>query len=398
MDNALVSREIERITASVWEELIAFRRETHRNPELSMQESSTSKRVKDFLSVHGIESHYIKDEKGVYFFIEGMLPGNAVTIRADLDALPIKEETGLSFASENDGVMHACGHDMNTTIVLGAAVCLHALRAMVRGRILVLFQCAEETFQGAKQVIETGIMEGFSPKYQFAMHVNPGFDVGTIALRRGNALSAGAEIDVVVKGKGGHGGFPQLTNDPICIAAQIVTGLQTLAARRHHPSDPLVITIGSIHAGNARNVTPDEAVMQGIVRYFNTEFNETLPDMLSDFCKKTAEAYGAECIVKYRLRCPPLITGDEIFRYADAVLSNAFEAEKVLHIGQPVFGSEDFAFFSPYGQVMQVRIGSRSEDPQSSCALHTSRIVFSENAIKVGIRAATLLAISVNDQ
>lgn len=397
MDMRFVLQQAEKITAELWEDLIRFRRDMHAHPELSMQERRTSQLVKDFLAAHGVESRSISDDKGVYLLIEGAEPGETVMIRADLDALPVEEETDLPFSSRCEGIMHACGHDMNTTMLLGAVICLTRMRHLVKGKILCLFQCGEETFQGAKQVIDAGIMNGLSPRFQFAFHGNPGFDVGTIALRRGNALSAGAELDIVIKGKGGHGGFPQQTNDPISIAAQIVTGLQTLAARRHHPADPLVITIGSLHGGHARNVTPNEVHMQGIVRYFNEELGQKLPQIISDFCIHTAEAYGAQCDVQYRLACPPLNTADEIFCYADAVLGEAFGHDHVVHMQQPMMGSEDFAYFSPYGQVMQIRIGTRFADPRSQNALHTSKIVFSEDAIAVGIKAATALALNINE-
>lgn len=220
-----ITAEIDRSISKLWEDPIRFRREMHMYPELSMQEVKTSRRIHDFLIAHGVSCEYTSQNKGVHLLIEGPEPGETVMFRADMDALPVQEDTGLEFASKNAGVMHACGHDINTTILLGAVVTLTRLKHLVKGKALCLFQCGEETFQGAKQAIEAGVMEGLSPKYQFAFHGNPAFDVGCVALRCGAALSAGATLDITVKGKGGHGGFPQQTSDPISIAAQILSGL-----------------------------------------------------------------------------------------------------------------------------------------------------------------------------
>ncbi|MDO4564304.1 MAG: M20 family metallopeptidase [Clostridia bacterium] len=388
-----VEQAIQNEISQILSEIISFRRKVHSAPELSLQEWETSRLIHETLQSFGLMGEYITpDKRGIRLIVDGNLPGDTIVLRADMDALPMQEITQLPFCSKNAGVMHACGHDMNSAFLMGAAVVLSRMREKLRGRLVFLFQCAEENFLGAKEAIAAGVLDGLNPRYLFAFHGNPGFKVGTIALRCGQAMSAGVKLRIVVKGQGGHGGFPNSTTDPITIAAQIVMGLQTLAARKHHPSDPLVISICSIQSGTVFNVTPADAVMEGTVRYFNERLGEQLPVWIKRLCEGTAQAYGANCEVEYELMCPAMITGDEIFNYADRAFKKEFGSECVFHAPQPVMGSEDFAWFSPFGQVMQVRIGTQFDDPRSKLPLHNNGVVFSEDAIPIGIRAICALA------
>ena len=351
-----MSNVIDQSIREILGDMVKFRRDMHQNPELSMEEERTSRLIHDILAKYDIQSHYIMDNIGVHHTIEGKLPGDTIVLRADIDALPIHETTNLPFKSVNSGKMHACGHDLNTTYLLGASIILSQMKDMLHGRIKFIFQSGEETFQGAKATLESGIMKGILPKYQFAFHANSEYDVGCIGMRLGEAMAASDKLRLVVKGRGGHAGYPHLTIDPIVISAHIILGLQSLAARKHHPADPLVITTGLINGGKVSNVTPDKVIIESTIRYFNAELGKQMPKLIEDLCKNLSFAYGGECEFSYECLCPSLIVSEDIFNAALAVLSKSMGTDCICIAKKPAMGSEDFAFFTQLAPGMQVRI------------------------------------------
>lgn len=388
-------KDIDAAVASLLEELIAFRRTLHRFPEIGLKEVETTERIRQKLLEHGIDSEYIIKEQrlGLTFSIEGAYPGNRIALRGDMDALPVLEKTNEPFRSERDGLMHACGHDLNTTIVLGAAIVLHRLRDRLCGSVKFIFQSGEETLTGADRAIEAGLMDGeINMKYMFAFHVKPDIPLGTIGAKCGNALAASDTIAIRVIGKGGHAAHPYKTVDPILSAASIVSALQDMVAREHHPADPLVLSICTIHGGTAFNVTPSEVTMSGTVRSFNPALRDRLPEMIERVARHTALAHNAGAEVTYEKGVPALIVQREMFEEIKRILSNRFGADRFHEYESPSLGSEDFACFSRFAPVMQVSIGSRDERPETALPLHNEHIQFSEDCIRTGVRAACVIA------
>ena len=388
-------KDIDAVAASLREELIAFRRTLHRFPEIGLHEVETTQRIKEKLLAHGIEPEYIiKDEKiGLTFSIEGELPGNRIALRADIDALPVSEQTDEPFRSERDGLMHACGHDLNTAIVLGAAIVLNRLRDRLCGSVKFIFQSGEETLIGAKRAIEAGLMDSETDiKYMFAFHVKTDVPLGKIGAKCGNALAASDTLKIRVIGKGGHAAHPYKTVDPSIASAAVVSALQDMVAREHHPADPLVLSICTIHGGTAFNVTPSEVTMTGTVRSFNPELRDRLPGMIERVAQYTAMAHNADAEVLYEKGVPSLVVPREMFEDVKKAVSDRFGADRFFEYESPSLGSEDFAWFSQFAPVMQVSVGSRGNRPETALPLHNERVVFHEDCILTGVRAACAIA------
>ncbi len=388
-------KDIDAAAASLREELITFRRTLHRYPEIGLHEIETTQRIKEKLLAHGIEPEYIiKDEKiGLTFSIEGELPGNRIALRADIDALAVSEQTDEPFRSERDGLMHACGHDMNTAIVLGAAIVLNRLRDRLCGSVKFIFQSGEETLVGAKRAIEAGLMDGETDiKYMFAFHVKTDVPLGKIGAKCGNALAASDTLKIRVIGKGGHAAHPYKTVDPIIASAAVVSALQDMVAREHHPADPLVLSICTIHGGTAFNVTPSEVTMTGTVRSFNPELRDRLPGMIERVARHTAMAHNADAEVLYEKGVPSLVVPRTMFEDVKNVISDRFGADRFFEYETPSLGSEDFAWFSQFAPVMQVSVGSRDDRPETALPLHNDRVIFNEDCISAGVRAACAIA------
>src|SRR5215203_1847413 len=289
--------------------VIADRRHLHENPELGFQEVETSRFVAERLSALGIEDIRTGVAKtGVTGLIRGGRgEGKVVLLRADMDALPIVEENDVEYTSRNSGVMHACGHDAHTAMLMGVARILHDRRSEFVGTVKVLFQPAEEGLGGAQLMIEEGVLEDPHVDAVFGMHMAQEIPVGTIALRAGPAMAAADGFEIVIKGKGGHGAAPHLCVDPIAVGAQIITALQTIVAREVDPIHPAVVTVGSLQAGHAVNVIPDAATLRGTTRCFDPEVRQQLADRIKAMVAGTAGAMRAEAEVQYTFSRPALV-------------------------------------------------------------------------------------------
>ncbi|MBR1919740.1 MAG: amidohydrolase [Spirochaetales bacterium] len=391
----MLNSEINAFIDELYPELLQFRRETHRHPELGLAEVETTARAKALLSRHGIESQYIFDNIGLHFLIEGEGEGNTILLRGDMDCLPLKEPEGLPFRSEYDGRMHACGHDLNTTYALGSAICLNRFRHLLKGRVKFVLQPGEEGYAGARIAIEHGVLEGVSPKYGFCLHTHPEHLVGHVGIRNGNATAANDNLRIVVKGKGGHAAYPHKTIDPVVISAHVILALQTFAARYHHPCDPFVISICRLSSGTATNVTPYSVELQGTVRSFNSELRASLPEQLERLCRSTAQAFGGDCDVTYEFSYPAIVVTPECYRDGYTALCENLGEEHVDSTKQPTMGAEDFGYFAQLFPCAQIRIGTQNEEPRSALPLHNPNILFSEESIYWGVRAGVSLALGL---
>ncbi|GAA4847000.1 N-acetyl-sulfur-metabolite deacetylase SndB [Paenibacillus vulneris] len=320
--------------------LADFRRDLHRHPELSMQEVETTRKIKQFLLNEGITVLPLELPVGVLAEIVGDEDGPIVALRADIDALPVQEETGLPYASEIAGKMHACGHDFHTAAILGAAVLLKRHASKLRGKVRLLFQPAEEKGTGARAMIEAGALEGVEAI--FGMHNKPELPVGTIGLSAGPLMASVDGFKIKVHGKGGHAAVPDAAIDPIVAASAIVGGIQTAVSRNTSPFDRAVVSICSFHAGTTWNVIPDLAVLDGTVRTFRQEVRHDMPDRLHRIAMGIAAGYGAEAELSW-FSGIPTVNNDaaavETVRYA----AEALKLQVIEAI--PSAGGEDFAHY-----------------------------------------------------
>ncbi|HMV78682.1 MAG TPA: amidohydrolase [Leptospiraceae bacterium] len=368
-------------------ELVQFRRTIHSNPELMFQEKDTSALVVSHLKKEGFSFESGIAETGVVCLIDSGLPGKTLLVRADMDALPIHEENITEYSSRKKGVMHACGHDAHTSILMGLASDLRQdLKSVIpKGRVLLVFQPAEEGGGGADRMVEAGVLEKYSVDAALALHVWNHVDIGKVGVVDGTMMASVDEFRITVKGKSGHGAMPQHTVDPVTVSAYIITALQTIVSRNTDPLDSCVVTVGSLHSGDAFNAIPDEAKMVGTVRTYSKEVYDKVPDILKRIVTKTAESFGASAEVEYiRVNQPTINTpamADIVRKASRKVLGPDSVTEKETR----TMGGEDFSAFLAKVPGCYFFIGSRNEAKGFTCSHHNSKFDFDEDALSIGL-------------
>ena len=371
-------------------DLIALRREIHRYPELGRHEENTARLVERELTALGIPCHRTADT-GIVGELTGSLPGPFVALRADMDALPIQEQSGLECSSAVAGVMHACGHDLHTAALLGAARLLSAHRNALRGSVRFLFQPDEEGDGGAKRMIEDGCMESVSAI--FGAHVAPEYPCGTVGVRFGKAYAASNPFDIILRGKSSHGAEPHLGTDAIIAASALVHAIQTLVSREVSPLDSEVISIGSLHAGTARNIIADEAKLSGIIRCFGPEMRKSLTDRLTTITHAVGAAHSCEAEIKVQWGYSGIINDDAMTAHVQSSASRLLGVENVIIEPIPSLTTEDFGEFltcAP-GTFWHIGAGRPGKD---NPPLHNPHFNPDEGALKI---AAALHAKTVWD-
>lgn len=366
---------------NVMAEVLATRHHLHRFPEIGLSEFKTSDYVAEQLTALGYEVTRGLAKTGVVATLRNGSSERSIGIRADFDALPILEETGLPYASEIPGVMHACGHDGHTAMLLGAAKIL-AERRNFDGVIHLIFQPAEENFGGARIMIEDGLFDRFPCDAVFALHNDPDIPFGHFALREGPIMAAVDECKITVNGRGGHGAEPQSTADPIVCGASIVMALQTIVSRNIHPLDPTVITVGGFHAGAASNVIPERAEMVLSIRSFDPDVRDQLERRIRAVAEGQAASYGMGVTIDYQRGYDPTINHkDETDFVRDLVVSFAGQ-DKVYDLPRPMMGSEDFAYMLAKRPGTYFFLGTQRtpDDPP----LHHPRYDFNDDILPVG--------------
>jgi len=371
--------------------VIADRRHLHEHPELGMQEEQTQAFVVERLRALGIEDIRTRiATTGATALIRGTAPGpdKTVLVRADMDALPIHEENDVAYRSKTSGVMHACGHDGHTAMLLGVGRLLMERRDRFSGAVKLLFQPAEEGPGGAQPMIESGVLDDPHVDAVFGMHLAQETPLGQIVVRAGPTMAASDRFVIRIQGKGGHGARPQRCVDPIAIGAQIVVALQTLVAREVAPTEPAVVTVGAFLAGEAFNVIPDTAELRGTVRTFNADVRQMLAKRIDELVTGIAAAMRATVTVDYHFGYPPAVNHPELTEVVRAVAAEVVGLDRVIDDG-PRMAAEDFAYFLEARPGCFFFIGSKNEERGLVWGHHHPRFDFDEEALGIGINAMT---------
>lgn len=375
-------------------QLIAIRRHLHAHPELSYQETETSKFIQDKLTELGIPFK-VMASTGVCGIISGIDPqSHAVALRADMDALPIAEQNDVDYKSQNAGVMHACGHDVHTTCLLGAAKILSETKNEWRGTIKLIFQPGEEKNPGgASLMIKEGVLKDPAPLAIFGLHVHPSLPVGKFSFRAGKAMASADELYITVKSKGGHAAAPHLTGDTIFAASQIVVNLQQVISRRNDPFNPSVLSITSFKGGNTTNVIPSEVQLMGTFRAMNENWRFEAHEIIRSVCEHTASSCNVDVIVNVDVGYPFLVNNEELTRMATRNAEMYAGAENVSETEMRM-GAEDFAYYSHEIPACFFRLGVGNPEKGINSGVHTPTFDVDENALIHGAGMMAWLAAS----
>lgn len=405
IENPKATNELSALIESVMDDLVALRRDLHAHPELMFTESRTSAVVQQQLGALGIDHASNMGGRdsatgtGVIGFLPATVdePGAGVGLRADMDALPIVEATGKDYASKTPGIMHACGHDGHTAILVGAATVLSKLDHRPNP-VRFVFQPAEEGGAGAEKMIRDGALaeHGVHPKIErmYGLHGWPSDELGVVSTRSGPLLAATDTFTVRISGRQGHAAYPHLCVDPVVAASQIVMALQTICSRSAMPTDSVVVSVGSIHAGSAFNVIPQTVEMKGTVRTLQHDTRAMVEEHFRRIVNKTSEAMGCSAEILWHRGYP--VTANDA-RETDRVLKTGEQADFARRIEireAPTLGGEDFSFYSELVPSCFFFLGLSAPDQEDRAGLHTDRFDFNDDAIAAGVEMMCRLALS----
>ncbi|MGE5560245.1 MAG: M20 metallopeptidase family protein [Chloroflexota bacterium] len=365
-------------------ELIATRRQLHRHPEIAFEEHWTSAFIADQLEKLGLEVRRNVGRTGVLAVLRGAQAGPTIALRADIDALPVTEESGVDFASEIPGRMHACGHDTHITSLLGAARLLTEARAEIKGNVVFLFQPAEELGAGAEAMLADGAFADPKPDMVFGLHNHPEVPIGKVAIKSGPLMAASAVFEIRVTGKGGHGALPHRNIDPIVAASAIVMSLQTIASRNVSPLEPVVVTVGQFEAGTAFNIIPATATLRGTFRAFDAGLYSDLPKMIDRIAGETAAAYGATVETAYECSiAAPVVNDEQATAIIEGAVAKALGQAAVVR-PTPSMGGEDFSIFQKQVPGCFVWLGVGNPEIGAIHPWHSPHYKVDESALKIG--------------
>ena len=384
---------IKQKAAAYQEEVIAIRRHLHQHPELSFVEFETSKYVCSKLDEFGIEYKAGMVKTGIVGLIKGNNPDKKViALRADLDALPIVEENEVPYKSQNEGVMHACGHDVHTASLLGAAKILNEVKDQFEGTIKLIFQPGEERLPGgASLMIKEGVLENPKPNTIIGQHVYPQLPAGKVGFKPGMYMASTDELFMTVHGKGGHAALPHLNVDPVLITAHILTALQQIVSRNSHPTTPTVLSFGKMIANGATNIIPDKVELEGTFRAMDEEWRATAHIKMKKLAESIAEGMGGKCEFRIEKGYPFLVNDEEVTKRAKNVAIDFLGADKVVDLDLRMT-AEDFAYYSQVAPACFYRLGINNEQLKSG--LHTSTFNIDETAMETSIGLMAWLAVN----
>lgn len=374
--------------------VIDMRREFHMYPELSWQEIRTSKRIKEELESMGI-SYESVGGTGIVATVKGGKEGKTVALRADIDALEVQQLNEVPYRSNHEGIMHACGHDGHAAMLLGAAKILNEIKGEIKGVVKFFFQPAEEVAQGAKKMIEEGVMEGVNGI--FGLHLWVDIPCGTVSIQEGPRMASADIFKIIVKGKGGHGSMPHQGIDTVLAASAIVMDLQSIVSREVSPLESVVVSVGSLHSGTRFNVIASEAVMEGTTRCFNPEIRKSLSPMMERIVKNTASSYRATATLDYTYMTPAVINDPISSAIGEKSVEKLLGQEGVVRFKE-IMGAEDYSFFLEKAPGALAFIGAGNKKGEYNYPHHHGRFDIDEDALQIGTALYAQYAVDFLDQ
>ena len=377
-------------------DVVDLRRKIHAEPEIGLDLPKTQAALLDALADLDLTVTTGTGLSSIVATLEGDSEGPTFLLRADMDALPMNEDSGLEFASTHEGAMHACGHDAHVAMLYGAARLLHQRRNELRGTVKFLFQPGEEGFHGARYCIEEGALEGPSVDAAFALHITPNLASGRLSTRPGALMAAADEMTVTITGKGGHASSPHLTRDPIPVAAEIVLALQSLITRSVNAFDPAVLTVARISAGTTSNVIPETATIEGTLRTVSERTRKQVQDGVHRVAHHVAAAHDCEADVQLKLGYPVTINDPEFVAFARGVFADLIGEEQVVDMASPVMGAEDWSYVLQQvpGAMAFLGVCPSGVRPGQAHACHSNRMMLDEEAMTTGMATHAAMALS----
>lgn len=390
MDAARIRTAID----AIFNEIVALRRDIHKHPELSQQEERTMYVISERLTALGIPHETNVAGYGVVATIGRPDAKHAVGIRADIDALPIQEENDVPYASEIPGVMHACGHDVHTAILLGVAEILKGMEAELPGAVKLFFQPAEETVGGAHGMIEHGCLENPRVTRVMSLHVDPNYEAGKVLVCNGKMNASTTELFITVNGTSCHGAHPEKGVDSIVVASQVVLALQSISSRFTAPTTPVIVTIGTINGGTKENIIAGSVEMRGTIRALDFATRDFVKAKVKEIAEGTAAAYGATAQVIMRDGYPPLVNDRATSQRLTEVAQTSLGAENVVFMEEPSLGADDFAYFTEAVPGTYFNIGTATPGSTQPQMLHSETFCPDESCIKTGMLLEVMAALA----
>lgn len=378
-------QQIRELTDQMYPEVVRIRRHFHENAEVSEHETETCQYILDYLTAQNIECRRIAGNGVVATVYGSGSSDRTIGIRADIDALPITEKTGLPFASKRPGAMHACGHDMHAATLLGCAAALHQVREQLNGNVKFFFQPAEETIGGAEQMIKEGCLENPKVDISLALHMDEKYPVGQFTFRYGPMYASTTEFKIHVKGTSCHGAHPDMGADAIIMAGNLVSAFQTIISRNMDPTDPLVITIGTIHGGTAENIVTGEVTMTGTIRTLNHDHRDFAKKRMTEIADSITAAYGGSCEIEFFDSYPPLVNDQHITDTMVALAAEEFGPDSVILRDRASMGADDFAYFCQAVPSTYWTVGAAVEKEEDRKPLHNEYLILEEEAMRNGL-------------
>jgi amidohydrolase len=375
---------------NIQSQLVDIRRDLHKNPELGFDLFRTSQKVKDFLVAEGIE-YYEVAGTGICAIIRGK-GEKTVALRADMDALPLDDKKVCDYSSTVKGKMHACGHDAHTTILLGAAKILNSMKEKISGNVKLFFEPAEETTGGSKIMIKEGVLLEPNVDAIIGLHVEEWLEAGTVGLKRGVAYAASNPFTIKIIGKGGHGASPHMTIDPIVIASSVIVCLQNIISREIAPTDPAVLTIGSIQGGTAENIIPEEVIISGIIRTTSSENREYVKTRLIQVVEGIVTSMRGKCEINIVESYPCLYNNDKLAGMFETLAGEVVGQDNVCKLDQPTMGGESFSYFTMERPALFYFLGSGNVKKGIVHPAHGNLFDIDESCLSIGVAMQCKLA------
>lgn len=390
----MLKNKVEELVDKYLDEVISIRRYLHQNPELSLKEFNTAEFIVKELNKIGLDAQRGRENNGVVSNLNLGKGKKTLMLRADMDALPIQEETNFEFKSKNPGVMHACGHDVHTSILLGVSKVLNEIKDEINGNVKFVFQPAEENNPtgGAPLMIKEGVLENPHVDNAVALHVWD-YPIGTIALKPNAMMSESNRIFITIKGQASHASKPHEGHDAIVCAAYLITQLQTIVSRAIDPSDVVVLTLSKINGGVRYNVLPGEVSIEGTVRCSSVEACEILPDKIEEFVKDVCKIHGCDYEYKFNHGYPVTMNDPKLTKLVKKSIINSMGEDSLIEMDNPDTGGEDFSFFAREVPSCFMFLGGKSEKNEDTCILHNSKFNCDEDCIKIGIKTMVNIVI-----